>query len=331
MKSNTESRRNGPFVKVYDGYGDADDVLVQGHVLLHAPRPVPSGSPLANARNLLRLFKLRPLPHVPVELHWMGERLETTCDADGYFLFEWKPRHAPGPGWHPVHVQVRGTEATGTARVFSPYTNQFSVISDIDDTFLVSHSSRTFKRLRLLLTRDAHTRQPFDDVVEHYRALAEGTGDLAAPNPFFYVSSSEWNLYDYLRTFCRTHGLPEGIFLLSPLKRLATVWRSGQGRHSLKYDRILRVIRSFPHHRYVLLGDDSQQDPEIYADVVRKHPHHVQAVYLRRVRPSRSMATSAALERMRGYGVHCCHFATSREAIAHSQGIGLIGPAVGRG
>ncbi len=318
--------RQGPIVKVYDGYGDADDLMVQGHVLRHGPGT--SGkyrrSWIANTFGLLRLFMVKPMAHVPVVVEWMGEERLAHTDKAGFFRVEWKPAHAEDVGWHPISVRLEHGSASGTARIFWPHNGQYAVISDIDDTFLISHSSNLRKRLFVLLTENAISRMPFENVVDHYRALAIGTGGLAQPNPFFYVSSSEWNLYDYIKAFCKEHGIPEAILLLSPLKELGNVWRTGQGKHEAKAGRIERIMRSYPQHSYILLGDDSQQDPFIYAGIVERMPGRVRAVYLRRVRKSVSTEVEEAIDRMRAAGVECCYFTHSREAIHHSRSIGLI-------
>jgi phosphatidate phosphatase APP1 len=318
--------RRGPIVKVYDGYGDADDLMVQGHVLRYGPGT--SGkyrrSWIANTFSLLRLFMVKPMAHVPVVVEWMGEQHRTHTDNAGFFRVEWRPTSSAGPGWHPVTARLEHGKASGMARLFWPHSGQCAVISDIDDTFLISHSSNLRKRLFVLLTENAISRMPFENVVDHYRALSIGTGNTAEPNPFFYVSSPEWNLYDYIKAFCKEHGIPEGILLLSPLKELGNVWRTGQGKHEAKAGRIERIMRAYPQHSYILLGDDTQQDPFIYAGIVERMPGRVRAVYLRRVRKSVSKEVQQQIDRMRAAGVECCYFTHSREAIEHSRAIGLI-------
>ena len=131
----------------------------------------------------------------------------------------------------PMSVQL----ARSTCQVFIPLKYQFSFVSDIDDTFLISHSSHLWKRLRVLLTRNARSRQAFDGVTRHYRLLAQASKHSDKPNPFFFVSSSEWNLYDYIREFCRKEGLPRGVLLLSEMKQLHELLKTGQGRHTAKY------------------------------------------------------------------------------------------------
>lgn len=319
--------QRGPIIKVYDGYGDQDNIILYGHVLRSGPKPVKRyrGNVLSNSFALFRLFMVRPLPKMTVQLHWNGEIHEAVTNQDGFYKVEWEPTEAIEPGWHVVTVTLKGNRTLkSVGRIFVPYPNQLAIISDIDDTFLISHSANLRKRLFVLLTKNAETRQPFEDVVDHYRALAIGTGDLAEPNPFFYVSSSEWNLYGYIKAFCAKHGLPEGILLLSPMKQLRNVWKTGQGKHSIKFVRIARIMSSYPQHRYVLLGDDTQQDPHIYASIVEHFPGKVHAIYLRRIRKSNEEKVRGLIEKMAAAGVHCCYFGHSREAIEHSLKIGLI-------
>jgi phosphatidate phosphatase APP1 len=73
-----------------------------------------------------------------------------------------------------------------------------------------------------------------------------------------------------------------------------------------------------------LLGDDSQDDPSIYASVVEHFPEKIYAVYLRRVKVSNESAVKEIITRIEGAGVACCYFIHSSEAIEHSLKIGLI-------
>ena len=322
--------QRGPIIKVYDGYGDQENIIIYGHVLRSGPRSPKRyrGNVISNSLALFRLFMVDPDPDATVEVEWDGKLHTATTNSDGFFRLEWTPERNVGPGWHVVTVRGKGSDRVkSVGRIFVPWPGQLAIISDIDDTFLISHSADLKKRLYVLLTKNAETRQPFEDVVKHYRALAIGTGDLAEHNPFFFVSSSEWNLYGYIRAFCAKHGLPEGILLLSQIKQFRSVWKTGQGKHSGKFVRIARIMRSYPHHNYVLLGDNSQQDPEIYASLVEHFPGKVKAVYIRNVHDRHGKRTEMLVQQMIAANVACCYFKHSREAIAHSKKIGLISEA----
>jgi phosphatidate phosphatase APP1 len=321
-----------PMVKVYIGYGNQDEILVYGHVLSMAPLPRKKYTDtfLVNLFSLIRLFIVRPKAHAVVRLDFNGEVHETQTEKDGFYKFEWKPLNPVSAGWHTVQVSYISTRnnnlvlAKSEGSVFIPHDYQYAFISDIDDTFLISHSSKMRKRLYVLFTENAQSRKPFDGVVNHYQLLAKAGATSNIPNPFFYVSSSEWNLYDYIKEFCRNNEMPQGVFLLSQIKRLKDFLKTGQGNHSEKYVRIVRILKAFPHQKYILLGDDSQQDPEIYAALVRDFPGKIFAVYLRRIYLKNEAATNNAVSYIEKAGVYCCYFKHSAEAIEHSVSIGLI-------
>lgn len=319
-----------PTVKVYRGFGTATQVTVQGHVLRLGPLPQRHYRQhfWVNLIDMLRLFLVRPVAHAQVQV--AGSATVVTTDADGFFRFDWQPDLPLSPGWHPVQVNLMSTSAdgqivaSGMGEVFVPHPTQYGIISDIDDTFLISHSSTKLKRLGVLLFRNAHGRQPFVGVVTHYQALRQAGTTPDQPNPFFYVSSSEWNLYDYLTAFLHKHELPTGVLMLSQLKRLSQLRKTGQGKHFTKLDRIARILTAYPQHQFILLGDDTQADPDIYATVVTHHAPQIRCVYIRQVGVAKKAAVVALVAIIEAAGVPCCYFRHSTEAMQHSARTGLI-------
>ena len=311
-----------PHIWVYKGFGGAEYLEIYGHVLALGPMPTTrySGLFLVNMLALLRLFMVKPMAGVKVMLEWEGVPVTTTTESDGFFHLQWKPQQMPPEGKYEVIVRMTDVEPSPVTAapgvVIIPHHSRHGCISDIDDTFLISHSSRLFKRLHVLFTRNARTRRPFEGVVRHYQLIDQGV--------FFYVSSSEWNLYNYIVEFVRYNELPAGIFLLSQLKPLHQLLKSGQNRHTTKFTRISRILKHFPDMRFVLLGDDSQEDPAIYKALVDHFGEQIIAVYLRKVRRSKELATGEILAAINSTGVAICYFSHSSEAIAHSERIGLI-------
>lgn len=322
-----------PVVKVYHGYGGDGRLVVFGHVLKVSPLPRKKyrKNVWTNTFALLRLFMVKPIPSAALTLHFDGQTYKKSTEKDGFFRFEWTPARMPGPGWHKVHVYLAegvvkkyyGT-IRGDGEIYIPHVRQYAIISDIDDTFLISHSSNLRKRLYVLLTENAYSRKAFDGVVKHYQALALAGTDAGEPNPFFFVSSSEWNLYDYIKDFSHKNRLPKGIYLLNQMKRLSQAWKTGQNRHGTKFFRITRILEAFPAQDFILLGDDSQQDPVIYASVVEHFRDQVKAVYLRNVFHKNIDVVNESIKRIEAAGVPVCHFTHSREAFEHSTKIGLI-------
>lgn len=316
-------------IKLYHGYGHTEQLVIYGHVFKLAPTPRKKyrKSFLRNTWALLRLFMVKPFSGLDLELQWEGKTLYTKTDKDGFFKFEWKDEPPLPQGWQEVTAIAKlngAIIAQSKGYVFIPHPTQYGFISDIDDTFLISHSANLRKRLFVMFTQNARTRKPFEGVVKHYQLLANSNTTKDAPNPFFFVSSSEWNLYEYILEFTRMNEIPKGVFLLNQLKRFSQLLKTGQNNHQGKFTRIVRILENYPKQRFVLLGDSSQQDPYIYEAIVSHFPKQIHAVYIRDVYAKNKHKAADVLSKIEAKGVPCCFFKNSSDAILHSRKIGLI-------
>jgi phosphatidate phosphatase APP1 len=283
---------------------------------------------IENIIHLLRLFQVKPIGGVTVSMVWAGQHLQSVSEKDGFFKFEWKSETHVTAGWHQVSVNITDENgqvlSTGEGKIFVPHITQYAFISDIDDTVLVSHSATIGKRLKVLFTKNPRTRKAFRDVVTHYGLLARAATTVDVPNPFFYVSSSEWNLYDDLVDFFNYNKLPEGTFLLNQIKQVSQLLKTGKTKHEGKLIRVMRILDAFPNQRFVLLGDNSQKDPAIYSSIAQKYPEKIYAIYIRNIVPRNESDTRKLFSGLGEKGVHTCLFKDNTEAIAHSKSIGLI-------
>ncbi len=321
-----------PVIKVYNGYGTREKIIAFGHVLKLSPmaRKTYRQNWVVNTFSMLRLFMVKPYTNMQ-SYQWSGRvyyymrkhKLMGFLNLSG--LLQTRRSQV---GTTLLYILMREKYATqkisGTGQVIIPFDSTYAFISDIDDTFLISHSSRLRKRLYVLLTKNARSRKPFAGVVNHYQLLAASAQKEDVTNPFFYVSSSEWNLFDFIKEFSRKNGLPKGVYLLSELKRFREVWRTGQNKHATKFMRIVRIVEAYPHLRFILFGDDSQEDPHIYSALANHFPDKIFAVYIRRVHKNKYTGVQKVIDKMVAAGIHCCYFIHSEEAIAHSKNIGLI-------
>lgn len=317
-------------VKVYHGYGHTHNLVVYGHVFkfrAKAKQRYKNGL-FVNLMHVFKLFVLKPFPFAKVQLTFRGQTVQTNAAYDGFFKFEWDAIKDVEAGWHRVDVTAFDEQDKEIAKsygsIYVPHITQYAFISDIDDTIMVSHSKTIAKRLKELFLRNPRTRKTFQSTRYHYELLAKAHTALGQPNPFFYVSSSEWNLYDYLVETFRFNGFPEGSFLLNQLKRWKDLMKTGKTGHEGKLLRIMRIIDAFPNQKFIFLGDNSQKDPEIYQKISEKYGKNVVAVYIRNVRNSKLFATQEILNKLEQNNISTCIFEHSEDAIAHSKKIGLI-------
>jgi len=321
---------NKTSVKVYHGYGHQQNLVAYGHVFKSRAKvkQTYSSNIFINIIRLIKLFIVKPLPFTDVRLQFFDQTIYNKTEADGFFKFEWAAEHDVPAGWHFVKVDAVDpdgkTIASTEGKVYVPHITQYAFISDVDDTVMVSHSATIARRLRELFIKNPHTRKTFPGAADHYQQLSTAHTSADQPNPFFYVSSSEWNLYDYLVETFQFNKLPNGAFLLNTIKQWTDLIKTGKTGHEGKLLRVMRILDAFPNQRFIFFGDNSQQDPMIYSAIAEKYPQNIEAIYIRNIRKEKAPETLKILDHVTRFGIHTCLFENSSAALEHSKKIGLI-------
>ncbi|MEM1125227.1 MAG: phosphatase domain-containing protein [Bacteroidota bacterium] len=276
----------------YLGYGTPGRLHLRGRVLRDNGLALLAGQPgwRTALRASYRRFGSAEIPGVSVRLRLDAVSFETQTDEEGYFVFDVAlpaPLSLP-PGWHAVTLALSDdldTQAQGAVLIPSAQSQRL-IISDIDDTVLQTHATQWSRMLRLTLLRSAHEREPFPGVATLYRGLQQGVGqaEATALHPVFYLSSSPWNLYDLLVDFLEHHAIPLGPLLLRDLGIDDDQFIAG-AHHDHKYNHIADLLRCYPTHTALLLGDSGQHDEAIYAAIARDFPGRIEGIYIRDVRP----------------------------------------------
>lgn len=319
-----------PTLKLYRGYANAQEFIVFGHVFRYstAGNYEFEKKRFKNARSVLKMFLIKTIPNADVYLEHNGKRIHTKTMDDGYFKFCIPVKDELAHGWADYYVSTfhNGEEIREKGTYMRPYEGDLGFISDIDDTFLVSHTRNLFKKIYILLWKNINDRKIFEDVVPHYQALSTaGRNNKGELNAFFYVSSSEWNLYKFIVKFTEKHQLPRAVLLLKDIKdSLLDFFVTGRGNHNHKFDKIKHILEFYPHLKYTLLGDDSQHDPYLYEDICKIFPVTVKAVYIRQTGSTKKDKAVEALKNIESMGIETCYFKKSSDAIAHSKKIGII-------
>ncbi|MCL6461510.1 MAG: App1 family protein [Flavobacterium micromati] len=319
-----------PILKLYRGYANEQELIVMGHVF----RPTSieeynfQKKNLKNATSVIKMFQIKTQANADVYLDYNGTKIHTKTLNDGYFKFCVPLDQNTSYGWinYQVNILHKGASISTKESYIRPHKGNLGIISDIDDTFLVSHTMNPFKKLYVLLFKNINKRKIFDEVVSHYQALSTaGRENNDEKNAFFYVSSSEWNLYRFIIKFTELHKLPKAVLLLKDIKTsLKDFIFTAHGNHNHKFDKIKHILEFYPNLEYVLLGDDSQQDVFLYESIAKIFPVTVKAVYIRQTTTKQKEKVVAVLKNLESLDVATCYFKHSAEAIAHSKSIGII-------
>lgn len=275
----------------YLGYGTAEKILLRGRVLQDKGAIASSGddSRWENLQNMYRRFATHEISGARVRARFRNVEREVITDKEGYFNLELNTVEAVKSDALFQEIELELIEPTNEngqpARVSGqvlvpPASAKFGIISDLDDTVIVTNVTNRLKMFLTVALLNEHTRLPFKGVAAFYQALQNGaTG--AENNPVFYVSSSPWNLYPPLTEFLRIHNIPLGALFLKDFGN-HTVF-APDNHQSHKLNGIETILNTYPHLPFVLIGDSGEHDPEIYRAVVKKYPQRIRVIYIRSI------------------------------------------------
>ncbi|WP_328991949.1 DUF2183 domain-containing protein [Kribbella sp. NBC_01245] len=260
------------------GYGTGEFVRVLARVVLSRdPRSQPRYDEDQVVRGW-RVFVTAPAVGVTISVVVGGETYEAVTDRGGFI--DLSVPQSLEPGWHEISLGVDGEQrARGKVLVFDP-TAEFGLVSDIDDTVMLTMLPRPLIAAWNTFVREEQARRVVPGMAELYRdLLAEHPGA-----PIFYLSTGAWNTAPTLTRFLARHGYPAGPMLLTDWGPTNTGWfRSGREH---KRTALARLARELPSVKWVLVGDDGQHDPQLYGDFARTHPEHVRAIGIRQLTPT---------------------------------------------
>ncbi|GAA0881148.1 App1 family protein [Algoriphagus jejuensis] len=272
-------------VEPFLAFGNGKDLLLKGRVIsaYKQSRPRAKNNWLKNLFAAVRRYSVTTLPNVQVNIGLGENQLVVETDQDGIF-----EAMMPDPGELVSQAsfeldRIPGIKVKDAVLDIQRFYSERAVISDIDDTILISHSTVIGKKFWLSVSKNAYTRRPFPGVSDFYQKLTH-----QGKHPLFYVSSSDWSLFDLIKDFLRFREIPLGPLLLKDQHvNLKNIWKSGGESHLHKLEKIRMLFSMFPHTNWVLIGDSGQHDPEIYQEVWMEYPGRILAVVIRVVNPSK--------------------------------------------
>lgn len=284
----------------YPGYGGETFVRVLGRVLLSRqdqdePETPPAEDPEATDERTdataslreraeermrgWRAFVTAQAMNHPVHITIKGTTYQAHTDRSGYIDVVLTD-HGLEPGWHSLTITPENGRP-GKARVLIvSSTARFGMVSDIDDTVMITSLPRVFIAAYNTFLRHEQARHVVPGMAPMYRELLADHED----GPIFYLSTGAWNTCGTLTRFLERHGYPPGPLLLTDWGPTNTGWfRSGQDH---KRAGLHRLAREFPYIHWVLVGDDGQHDPKIYGDFARDRADVVRAIGIRELTPT---------------------------------------------
>lgn len=285
------ARRRGytPTIVPYTSYGGPGWVRILCRVLL--TRPSPDGRVHHRKIRGWRSFTSVPVNEAALTVR-IGDTVHTLV-ADRGGVVDTVVTVDVEPGWHTIVITTDDQRSTGQ-RDPEPDTVEAPVfivdpgatvglISDIDDTVMVTALPRPFLAAWNTFVLDEHARRPVPGMAVLYERLVR-----AHPGaPVFYLSTGAWNVAPTLTRFLSRNLYPAGPLLLTDWGPTHDRWfRSGRQHKS---ESLHRLATEFPGIRWLLVGDDGQHDEEIYGQFSAEHETSVESVAIRQLSNSEAV------------------------------------------
>ncbi len=274
---------NGATIDLYPGYGTTDTLYVEGRVV-ERTEPAAAFTDADAARdNFTRTtsgFLIDEVEGREVSLSVAGGgEARAVSDDDGYVA---AALDAPAtPGWTEIAARGADLSATGEALVVAS-DSVIGIVSDIDDTVMITEVGDLWRMLGNTLFLNPLQREAVPGVAALYACvLARNSTPAAAP--MFYLSSSPDQLDGYLRAFLEANDLPRGALIT---RRIDFDGEGDPLRDAVAYKsaEIETLFARVPDVPFVLVGDDGEHDPAVYALMRERHPERVAAIWIRRTR-----------------------------------------------
>ncbi|MCU1558486.1 MAG: synthase [Microbacteriaceae bacterium] len=266
-------RGHTPTVIPYTGYGAPGWVRVLCRVLLTKPS---LGDDVRYKKiRGWRSFTSVPVNDIAVTIAVGGVEQRVMADRGG--VVDTVVQVDLAPGWHTITIRTDEAETVDAPVLIIDPAVGVGIISDVDDTVMVTALPRPFLAAWNTFVLDEHARRPVPGMAVLYERLTrEHPG-----TPVFYLSTGAWNVAPTLSRFLSRNLYPPGPLLLTDWGPTHDRWfRSGRAH---KVETLQRLAREFPTVHWLLVGDDGQHDEEIYGDFAANNPDSVEAIAIRQL------------------------------------------------
>lgn len=319
-------------IVTYRTYGTSTRLYLKGRVLKDKGivKPTDKDTVLKNLISMYKRFTTDEVANARLKVRFRGHEHFVLTDDEGYFVLELTSNELTLDDlWYTIDVELVDAPYSFSKNIRSaahvlipPDDAEYGIISDIDDTIVKTSATDLLAMARITFLNNALSRLPFAGVAEFYNALQLGRNGKRN-NPFFYVSSSPWNLYDLLIDFLDLNNIPEGPLLLRDYGLDDKPEDDNHSSHKIK--EITQILSAYPDLKFILIGDSGQDDPSIYSEIVGKFPGRILAIYIRDVQlPERERVAINVAKGLLKNKVEMVIVDNTLEAAKHAVSLGLI-------
>lgn len=301
------------FIWQISKFNFVNSTIISG-VILHGSSHIKKIAATNAFVSVISSYLKKPYSNKEIEISIDGIQYHLSTNNNGSFFLELD--NVVGDS-----IEIFSKHTTEPLKIIQSYPIVFkesnfplSIISDIDDTILVSYTSSLWKRISTLLFVAPHKRKPISFTREILNKIDDHSGNI------HYVSKSESNLFSILTTFIENKGLPKGDLKLTPYLKFIRLLNSKKGKY-FKEKSIRSIIDHSTNKKFILMGDDTQQDIAVYTRIVQLYPKKIFKIYIRKTQKSLLGNKKKQLKKLKELDIPMLYFTNSSNVLEEIKAI----------
>lgn len=253
----------------------------------------------SQALNLINVYLLSPFKNEKIQILCDEEVFQCITDEKGNFMLE-QPNHK----YLNYSICYQGKKLNcdlSYPKNFDFSQSKFYVVCDVDDTIIKSYTKQNIRRIMTLLFTKPKQRKPIYFTKELLNKSICLNGDI------FYVSKSEYNLLPIITRAIAYLKIPMGKLFLTDFRTFLDFFPYHKPAN-YKFEKICNLLESTNTKPFILIGDDTQQDMEVYRIILTKYPDRIAKVYIRQTKSYRSKKNKEDWALIKEANVPCLYF-----------------------
>ena len=229
---------------------------------------------------LFSLYRTRFVAEQPIEIIFNTGEVITTTDIKGSFYVT---TDLVIGQQNIIDIRVAGVSVIFLKELYDLEIHTFHsntiLISDIDDTVIHSYISNSFSKFLTLMFTAMEKRIAVEPTMKLIHDLCnKGVAPM-------YLSNSEQNLYPLISRFLKHNNFPKGPLFLKEMRKLRDVLLGKKYpiKELHKLTTLNQLIRFCPTNKFILVGDNTQHDLDIYLRMAEKFPDNIQYIIILKV------------------------------------------------
>lgn len=270
-------------IEIYDSFGTPEKFTVLGR--LYKKKSISpeltSDSKLKNIFRNIKYFTPDGIENTDVNVVAGGLSRIARTDNKGYFRAEFSNTTLP-LGVSPLSAKLIANKykydiPKEEVVIDKSDSDKIGIISDIDDTVKYTGVDNKLKMIKHILTGNYKTDKEIPGVSTLYKGILSDTQSFNVGS-VHYVTGSPTTLYGRIQSFLKLNNFPQGSLALKSAGSIVAPIPSDT--YNYKLAKIRPIMAAFPNKKFIMFGDTTQKDADVYLKIKQEFPNNVIGIYI---------------------------------------------------